>query len=161
MSKINETAPASAAALNAPTTELTLVAERLLRRPGRFERLYNKHLDTLDGPQRLELVLEMSNLTQEMGKLAAFSASVLRGIMEGWKAENYQEVGVDKAEVEEKLDLECLIPLSELDTSMDRRRRHSKEMLQNTRGGDWRVMLVAILPKWPSETFLRELAGFA
>ena len=81
--------------------------------------------------------------------------------MEGWKAENYQEVGVDKAEVEEKLGLECLIPLSELDTSMDRRRRHSKEMLQNTRGGDWRVMLVAILPKWPSETFLRELAGFA
>ena len=42
MSESNETAPASPAALNAPLTELTLVAERLLRRPDRFERLYKK-----------------------------------------------------------------------------------------------------------------------
>ena len=54
-----------------------------------------------------------------------------------------------------------LIPLSELDTGMDQRRRRSKERQENTWGKDWRVNLGALLPKWPSETFLRELAVFA
>ena len=102
MSEINETSPVSSAALNVPSTELTLVAERLLRRPNRFERLYKKHLDALDVPRRLELMLEMSNLTQERGEVAAFSASMLRRSMEGRKDEDYEEMGVDKAEVEEK-----------------------------------------------------------
>ena len=83
MSEINETAPALPATLNAPATELTLVAERLPRRPDRFERLYKKHLDPLDGPRRLELMLEMSNLTQEREEVAAFSASVVSRIIEG------------------------------------------------------------------------------
>ena len=161
MSEINETAPASPAALNAPSTELPLFAERLLMRPDRFESLYKNHLDVLDGPRRLELMLEMSNLTQERGEVAAFSASVLRRIIEGWKPEDYEEMGVDKAEVEEKLGLECLIPLSELDTGMDRHRRLSEERLENTWGEDCGVKLGALLPKLPSETFLRELAVFA
>ena len=93
----------------------------------------------------------MSNLTQERGEVAASSASVLRRIIEGWKAQDYEEMGVHKAEVEEKLGLECLILLSELDTGMDRRRRRSKESLENTWGKDWRVNLGALLPKWPSE----------
>ena len=63
MSEINETAPALPAALNAPSTELILVAERLLTRPDRFESVYKKHLDALDGLRRLELMLKMSNLT--------------------------------------------------------------------------------------------------
>ena len=50
MSEINETAPASPTAVNAPSTELTLITQRLLRRPHGFERLYKKHLATLDGP---------------------------------------------------------------------------------------------------------------
>ena len=83
MSEINATAPASPAALNAPSTELRLIAERLLRGPDCFERLYNKHLDALDGPRRLVLMLKMSNLTQERGEVAAFSAPVLRRIIEG------------------------------------------------------------------------------
>ena len=106
-------------------------------------------------------MLVMSNLTQERGEVAAFSASGLRRIIEGWKAEDYEEMGVDKAEVEEKLGRECIIPLSELDTGMDRCRRRSEERVENTWGEDWRVNFGALLPKWPSETFLRELAVFA
>ena len=83
MSEINETAPASPAAVNAPSTELTLITERLLRRPHSFKRLYKKHLATLDGPRRLELMLTLPNLTQETGEVAAFLASVLRSIVEG------------------------------------------------------------------------------
>ena len=106
-------------------------------------------------------MLEMTNLTQERGDVAAFSACVLRRIIEGWKAEDYEEMGVDKVEVEEKFSLECLIPLSELDTGMDRRRSRSEARIENTCGEDWRVNVGALLPKWPSETFLRELAVFA
>ena len=102
----------------------------------------------------------MSNLTQEREEVAAFSASVVRRIIKGWKVEDYKEIRVDKAEVEEKLGLECLIPLSELDTGMDQRRTRSEERLENTWGEDWGVNLGALLPKWPSETFLRELAVF-
>ena len=83
MSENHEAAPASPAALNAPSTELTLVAERLLRIPDHLERLYKKHLDALDRHQRLELLLEMLNLTQERGEVAAFSASLLRRTIEG------------------------------------------------------------------------------
>ena len=111
MAEINATAPASLAALNATSSELILVAERLLMGPHCFERLPKKHLDTLGGPQRLDLMLKISNLTQERREVAAFSASLLRMIIEGWKAEDYQKMGVDKAEVKEKLGLKCLIPL--------------------------------------------------
>ena len=146
MSESNETAPASPAALNAPLTEITLVTERLLRWPDRFERPYEKFLEALDGPYHLQLMLEISNLTQERGEVAAFSSSMLRRIMENWKAEDYEEMGVDKAKVEEKWGLNCLIPLSDLDTSMDpsRRGRCSKERPENTWGEDLRVNLEAL-----------------
>ena len=137
MSEINKTAPTLPADPNAPLTELTLVAERLLRWPDRFERVYQKYLDALDGPQRPELMLNMSNLTPERGKVAAFLPSLLRKIIEGWEAEDYKEMWVDKAEVEEKLGLKYLILLSELDTGMDRRRRRLEERLENTWGEDW------------------------
>ena len=84
----------------------------------------------------------------------------MRRIIEGWKAEDYKELGVDKAEVEEKLGLKYLIPLLELNTGMDWCRRRSKERLENTWGEDWQVNLRALLPKWPSGMFLRELAVF-
>ena len=58
-------------------------------------------------------MLEMPNLTQERGEVGAFPASGMRRNIQGWKAEDYKVMGVDKAEVEEKLGLECLIPLSE------------------------------------------------
>ena len=44
---------------------------------------------------------------------------------------------------------------------MYRRGRRWEERLENTEGEELRVKLVPVLPKWPSETFLRELAIFA
>ena len=46
---------------------------------------------------------------------------------------------IDKAEVQEKMGLECLIPLSGLDTGMDWRRRRTEERLENSWVYDWRV----------------------
>ena len=42
-----------------------------------------KHLKTLSGPQRLELMAEVSERTQERGEVAACSASVIKTIVEG------------------------------------------------------------------------------
>ena len=65
-------------------TEFTLVAERLLRRPDKLERLCKKDLKSLEGPKRLELMAEISERTQERGEVAAFSAKVLRKMVENW-----------------------------------------------------------------------------
>ena len=73
MSATNDLVPASPAspapstsesALSVPT-ELTLVAERRLRRPDRLELLCKKHLKALDGPRRLDLIVELAERTQD------------------------------------------------------------------------------------------------
>ena len=74
----------------------------------------------------------MSNLTQESREVVGFSVSMVRGILEGWKAEDCKEIGVETAAVVWNLGLQCLIPLSELDTGIDRHRRHSEERLECT-----------------------------
>ena len=86
------------------STKLVLVAERLLRRPDCLEKLC-KHLYTPDGPQSLELMIEMPQLTQERGKAAAYSASVLKKIIEGWIDKDFEEMGMDKAATKEKIGL--------------------------------------------------------
>ena len=67
-------APPSVSAIAPLCTEMSLVAERLLRRPDTLGMLVKKHLKTLNGPQRLELVAEVSKRTQERGEVAAYSA---------------------------------------------------------------------------------------
>ena len=79
-----ELVPASPSESAAPVcTEPTLVAEQLLRRPDRLERLCRKHFKSLEGPKRLELVVEMSERAQDRGEIAAFSANVLKKDVQG------------------------------------------------------------------------------
>lgn len=42
-------------------------------------------------------MLTMSNLTHESRAVAGFTVSMVRGILEGWKGEDYEEIGVDTA----------------------------------------------------------------
>ena len=155
-------APPSESAIAPLRTELSLVAERLLRRSDTLERLIKKHLKTLNGPQRLKLVAEVSERTQERGEVAACSARVIRRIVEGWTDKELEEMGVDRAAAEEKVGLRTgLIPLAELDTGIRRRRRHSERRISAACGDEWEINLKKILPQCPSEAFLRELAVFA
>ena len=78
-----------------PSKELTLIAGRLLRKPDRLEKLCRKHLMALEGPDRLELMIELSEQTQERGEVAASCASVLRRIAEKWTDKDLEEMGVD------------------------------------------------------------------
>ena len=63
---------------------------------------------------------------------------------------------------EEKLRLRTgLIPLPGLDTDRRRRRRHSEIRITAAWCDELEINLKKIVPKCPSETFLRELAVFA
>ena len=64
-------------------TDLSLTAERLLRRPDRLERLCKKHLKSLEGNLRADLIVELSERTLDWGESAAFSAGVIKRIVEG------------------------------------------------------------------------------
>ena len=92
--------PSSESAIVPLCTELSLVAERLLRRPDALEWLVKKHLKTLKGPQRLELMTEVSERTQERGEVAACSARVIKRIVEGWTDKELEEMGVTRAAAE-------------------------------------------------------------
>ena len=154
--------PPSESAIAPLRTELSLVTERLLRRPDILGRLVKKHLKTLNGPQRLELVAEVLERTQERGGVATYSARVIRRIVEGWTDKELAEMRVDRVAAEEKVGLRTgLIPLAELDTGIRGRRRHSERRISAACGDEWEINLKKILPKCPSENFLRELALFA
>ena len=155
-------APPSKSAIAPLCTELSVVADQLLRRPDALERLIKKHLMTLSGPQRLELMAEVSERTEERGEVAACSARVIKNIVEGWTDKELEEMGVTRAAAEEKVGLHIgLIPLAELDTGIRRCRRHSERRICAAWGNEWEIDLKKILPKCPSVTFLRELAVFA
>ena len=84
----------------------------------------------------------------------------MRRIVEGLTPKELAEMGVDRATVEEKTGLrEGLIPLSELDTEISRHRRLSLLRIEAVWGEEWEDKI--ILPKCPTETFLRDLAVFA
>ena len=120
-------APPSESAIVPLRTELSLVPDRLLRRPNALERLIKKHRKTLSRPQRLELMTEVSEMTQERGKVAACSARVIKRIVEGWTDKELEEMWVTRAAAEEKVGLHTgLIPLAGLDSGIRRRRRHSE-----------------------------------
>ena len=73
-----------------------------------------KHLKTLTGPQRLKLIVEVPERTQERGEVAACSARVIIRIVEGCTDKELEEMGVTRAVAKEKVGLHTrLIPLAE------------------------------------------------
>ena len=94
-------APPSESAIVPLCRELSLVADRLLRRPDALERLIKKHSKTLRGPQRLGLMAEVSERTQETGDVATCSLGVIKRIVEGWTDKEMAEMEVTRAAAED------------------------------------------------------------
>ena len=116
---LSPTSPSPSALILA--TDLSLTAERLLRRPDCLERLCKKHLKSLEGNLHADLIVELSERTLDRGESAAFSASVIKRIVEGLTTKELQEMGVERATLEERVGLkEGLIPLAELDMGVSR-----------------------------------------
>ena len=97
-------------------TNLSLTTERLLRRPDCLERLCKKHLKCLEGNLHTDLIVELSQWSQDWGESPAFSVGVINRIVEVLTTKELQEMGVERAMLEERVGLkEGLIPLAELD----------------------------------------------
>ena len=80
---------------------------------------------------------EVSERTQERGEVATGSARVLKTIVEGWTDKELEEMGVTGAAAEEKVGLHTsLIPLAELDTGIQRRRRDSQRRISAAWGDE-------------------------
>ena len=119
-------------------TDLSLTTERLLMRPDRLERLCKKHLKSLKGNLRADLIVELLEWTLDRGESAAFSAGIIKRIVEGLTTKEVQEMGVERATLEERVGLkDGLIPLAEFDTGVSRRCQNSFLRLDEAWGEDW------------------------
>ena len=115
----------------------------------------------LNRPQYLELIGEVSEWPQERGEMATCSDRVIRRMVEGWTDKESVEMRVDMMAPEKKESLcTSLIPLAELDTGIRGCRSHSERRISAAWGDVWEINLKKTLPKYTSETFLRELAVF-
>ena len=143
-------------------TDMVKIAEKLLNKPEQLEERCRKQLKDLDGPQRWEFCKEAVKLTLRQSEITAYSASVLKSIIHGWTDDEYREMGVVRAASESDLFLSShLIPLADLHEKTERRKTFSRERIEDAWGWDWEEEMGRLLPKWPAETFLRELAVFA
>src|SRR6266576_3372868 len=80
--------------IDAAPTDIIRMAERLLSKPDRLEERCREELEELDGPERWELCREAVRLTLRQGERTAYSASVLKSIIDGWTDAEYREMGV-------------------------------------------------------------------
>ena len=108
-----------------------------------------------------DLKMEIVRLVEE-GERAAYTASVLKGIIESWSDADLTEIGVDRAAVESDLKLtSSIIPLSEDHASNERSKDFARTRLEDAWGADWEKKMGNWLPPWPSAIFLVMLAVYS
>ncbi|KAF8457022.1 hypothetical protein BGX38DRAFT_1266258 [Terfezia claveryi] len=54
-----------------------------------------------------------------------------------------------------------ILPLADIHTESERRKGKAKERLEATWGAQWEDQVGDLMPPWPAEEFLRELAMFS
>ena len=54
-----------------------------------------------------------------------------------------------------------LLPLANCHSENERRKESAKRRISNVWGEDWEEEMGVMLPAWPAETFLRDLAVYA
>lgn len=99
----------------------------------------------------------------EEGEKAAYSASVLKRMIEGWSDADLTEMGcVDRAALESDLQFTSrIIPLSEVHGLYERRKHFARKRLEDAWGADWGKKLGNWFPPWPSSIFLSQLAIYS
>ena len=133
-----------------------------LLKPENLEKQYRKALQGLEGPARWALVKEVANLTLQHHEWTALSAHVLKGIIDGWSDDDYREMGVGRVEADAELFFTArLLPLADCHTENERRKESARRRIANAWGEVWEDEMKEMLPAWPAETFLRDLAVFA
>jgi hypothetical protein len=142
--------------------EVARIAKKVLLKPEGLEKRCRQELQNLEGPARWELVKEVARATLLHHEWTALSASVLKSIMDAWTDEEYKEMGVGRAEADADLFFTAkLIPLADSHSENQRRKEAAKQRIADVWGEDWEDEMGVMLPSWPAETFLRDLAVYA
>ena len=71
------------------------------------------------------------------------------------------DVDRDTADTELGFTTTILLPLADIYTELEQRKARSKNRLEATWGKEWENLLGDLMPPWPAEEFLRELAVFS
>jgi hypothetical protein len=142
--------------------EVARIAKKVLFKPEGLEKRCKQELQNLEGPARWELVKEVARSTLLHHEWTALSASVLKSIMDAWTDDDYEEMGVGRAEADADLFFTAkLIPLADSHSENQRRKETTKQRIADVWGDDWEEEMGVMLPSWPAETFLRDLAVYA
>jgi len=106
--------------------------------------------------------MEVARITQEQAEKVALAAQIVKEWVEAWTDEDLKEMGASRKAVETDLAFSTtIIPLSQYYTQSERRKRNAKARIEEAWGVNWEDKLGEMLPPWPAEEFLRELARFA
>ncbi|KAF8415940.1 hypothetical protein EV426DRAFT_709982 [Tirmania nivea] len=152
--------------MNTPTitmcTEIITIAGKLVKQSQGLRERYREELEKLDGPNKWELALEIAWLTQEKAEIISFAAQVQKEVIESWTDEDYTDMKVDRVTANAKLGFyTTILPLADIYTESERRKERAKERLEATWGDNWEDLIGGLMPPWPAEEFLWELAVFS
>ncbi|KAF8431550.1 hypothetical protein BGX38DRAFT_1277252 [Terfezia claveryi] len=125
------------------STEIINIAGKLVKRSQGLRERYRNKLAKLDGPERWELALE-------------------KEVIDAWTDEDYREMQVDRVTADIELGFtSTILPLADIHTESEQRKGKAKERLEATWGMQWEDQVGDLIPPWPAEEFLRELAVFS
>ena len=140
-------------------TEIVLIAQKLLSKPDDLEARYRAELNSLNGPEKWELAKEVARTTQLQAEWTTYAAYIQKSVIEGWADSDFREMGVDRSCIESDLCFSAtILPLSEFYTRTERRKDQSWQRISKRWGDKWDENMGNLLPQWPAEGFLRELA---
>ena len=122
----------------------------------------NKTGTAFDPAQQLVVVQEVSKQIEEFTEKVAFAAEVQKEIIDSWTDQDYNAMGTTREEVQDKVKYTNVItPLSIYSKNSGRRKARARDRLVNAWGRRWEAKLGEMMPPWPVEGFMRELAVFA
>ena len=141
---------------------VTRIANKVVDRSFGLRERYLEELEQLDPPAKWLLVKEISRIAEEHTEKVAYAGLVQKEVIDSWTDDDYEEMGITKAQVETELNYSSVIlPLAEIYTKTEQRKAKARGRLEVAWGRKWEEKLGRMMPHWPAEGFMRELAVFA
>jgi len=144
------------------STEIATIARNLVGRGQKLRERYKAELEKLDATDRYQLAVELGQMTQEKTEQMAFIAQVQKEVIENWADEDFIQMKVDKATAYPETGfITTILPIASIYTESELRKGGAKNRLEATWGESWEDKVGKLMPPWPAEEFLRELAVFS
>ena len=134
-----------------------------------FRGRYQKALERIEPTKRWELVKQVAKITEEHAEKVAFAAQVQKEMIERWTDKDFEAMGVSRANLEIDLNFSTtILPLADFHTEKERRKLAARTRIETAWGKDWdgadhttQSEMGKLMPPWPAESFMRQLAVFA